>query len=59
MDPTLLLILLAFGMVYLAHGRIIKRGTHQELMALGGEYAAMYMLQNASREESYYDAVEV
>jgi ATP-binding cassette subfamily B protein len=43
--------------VYLAHGRVLEQGTHQELMTLGGEYAATYTLQNASDKEDYY-AVE-
>src|SRR5262249_30999642 len=34
--------------VYLAHGRVLEQGTHQELMTLGGEYATTYTLQNAS-----------
>jgi ATP-binding cassette subfamily B protein len=43
--------------VYLAHGRVLEQGTHQELMALGGEYATTYILQNSSDKENYY-AVE-
>lgn len=42
--------------IYLDHGRILERGTHQELMALGGEYATTYLLQSAAgadRENSY------
>jgi ATP-binding cassette subfamily B protein len=39
--------------VYLAHGRVLEQGTHQELMTLGGEYAATYTLQNASDKEDY------
>ena len=31
--------------VVLDHGRIVERGTHTELMALGGTYAEMYGLQ--------------
>jgi len=33
--------------IYLDYGRILERGTHQELMALGGEYATTYVLQSA------------
>ena len=34
----------------LSHGRIAERGTHQELLALGGEYARMLALQQQERE---------
>jgi ATP-binding cassette subfamily B protein len=42
--------------IYLDHGRILERGTHRELMGLGGEYATTYILQTAAgaeRENSY------
>lgn len=31
--------------LYLDHGRIVEQGTHAQLMAQGGQYAAMYALQ--------------
>jgi ATP-binding cassette subfamily B multidrug efflux pump len=34
----------------LEHGRIIERGTHRELLALGGAYAGMYRRQLLSEE---------
>ncbi|HEY8356964.1 MAG TPA: ATP-binding cassette domain-containing protein, partial [Ramlibacter sp.] len=32
-------------------GRIIERGTHQDLLALGGRYADMWALQRSSEKE--------
>jgi len=38
----------------LEHGRIIERGTHDTLLALGGTYARLYELQ--LREQEEYEA---
>ena len=34
----------------LSHGRIVERGTHRELLALDGEYARMWALQQRAAE---------
>jgi ATP-binding cassette subfamily B multidrug efflux pump len=38
------------AIIVLEHGRIIERGTHRELLALGGAYAGMYRRQLLSEE---------
>ena len=35
--------------LYLENGRIVERGTHDELMRAGGRYAATFRLQSATR----------
>ena len=35
----------------LDHGRIVERGSHEELMRLGGRYARMYSLQCGGRDD--------
>jgi len=43
--------------VYLDRGRVIETGTHTELMARGGRYAAVYLLQSAERGELAPEAI--
>lgn len=33
--------------LYIEGGQILEQGTHEELLQLGGRYAAMYALQSA------------
>ena len=36
---------LADRILFMAHGRIVEQGTHEELMATGGGYAELYAMQ--------------
>ena len=39
--------------LYIADGRIVERGTHEELLKKNGEYAHMYALQNRQEEKEH------
>ena len=42
--------------LFLEDGRIIERGTHDDLVALGGRYAALYALQTRDGDVAPFDA---
>jgi ATP-binding cassette subfamily B protein len=41
----------AHQIVVLDHGRVVERGSHAELMALGGRYAQMWRLQQSNQSQ--------
>ena len=43
-------------MLVLRDGRVAEQGTHEELMALGGEYTRIYDLQLRPQQEATIDA---
>jgi ATP-binding cassette, subfamily B, multidrug efflux pump len=43
--------------IFLEHGRIVERGSHAELLALGGRYASLYALQSMGGEPPDEEAV--
>ena len=47
----------AHQILVMAAGRIVERGTHGELVAMEGEYARMWALQQATADDGVADAV--
>jgi ATP-binding cassette, subfamily B, bacterial len=44
--------------LYIERGRLLERGTHQELMSINGRYASLYRLQIAEREQIHHSIEE-
>jgi ABC-type multidrug transport system fused ATPase/permease subunit len=38
-------------------GRVIERGTHQQLLARGGRYADMWALQQSTEGEKFSEVI--
>jgi ATP-binding cassette subfamily B protein len=49
-------VLAADLIVVLDRGRIVERGTHRELLAMGGLYASLYELQFSGRDNELLPA---
>ncbi len=43
--------------LFLANGRVLESGSHEELMRYGGEYASMFHVQSQYYKEDQYEAV--
>ena len=45
--------------LFLESGRIVERGNHDELVAAGGRYAALYKLQTHEDNDNFWDDPEM